>query len=104
MRARLAKFNTLEDIPKVMVEVATESTAKSEMHSKEKRNLLEGVRTAQDPIVKKAFQIQLQTHRRRQREQKENHKLLEGARANDWSFTKRAKIPTRAAIPASING
>ena len=79
------------------------SSSKTEAHNHQKHKLLEGIRTAEDPIIKKAFQIELQTVRRTQRAARENNKILEGAKGRDWNFSREAKVPTRATVPSTIN-
>ena len=103
VRVRQAKFRTLDEVAPALVEAAQMSMTKTTSHSHQKQKFLEGIRTADDPVIKRAFQIQLQTTRRTQRARRENNKILEGARGKDWHFSRETRIPTRASVPPSIN-
>ena len=82
-----------------MVEAAKETTAKTAAHNEEKQRLLDGARKASDPIVKKAFQIHLQTHRRRQRVQKENQKFWREQRETTGRSAKEQKSQLAPKFP-----
>ena len=104
LRVRALELNSLEEVAPKLATAAEAVTAYATEHSKEKRRLLEGIRTAKEGVIRKAYQVHLQVYRREQRETQERNKLLNCARGKDWSFSRNIKIPQKATVPDNIQG
>ena len=101
---RKLKFTNLREVPALLKDVARNTPSQEIDRNKTKRALLEGMRTATDPVIKQAYQIHLQHHRVVQREACETNRILAGARGLNWEFNRQAKIPTQLRIPPTLDG
>ena len=101
---RTLDFTTLSEIAPKLREVANHHRDLSTDMDARKKALLQGLRSAENPWTRKAFQWQLRQHQNRVKERKEHLRLLEWARTNDWGFSKPHKLPGKLAIPSEIDG
>ena len=97
------RLTSLPEVAPILMEAAQTTNSAESARTITKRKLLEHIRRAQDPIVKKAYQIQLRQHRREQREKREKEKLLAWARGDNWDFSRQIKIPSRLRYPPTLN-
>ena len=103
-RMKSLRFSTLSEVAPLLREVATEQTSVETQAGKIKRQLLNGIRNAQDSEVRMAYQVQLRNFRRQQRETRERAKILDWAKGANWDFTRQNRIPSRMRIPPTLDG
>ena len=102
---REMKFDTLHDLAPTLLQIAKPHQTRRTEAQQETHRLREAAyHTAQDPIMRMAYQIRLHEHQEQQRRHREYQRLLEQARGQNWDFAKPSKTPTAAKIPADIEG
>ena len=89
------RLTSLPQVAPTLLEAAVTTQSAESARSLTKRKLLDRIRKAKDPVIKKAYQIQLRQYRREQREKREKEKLLAWARGDNWDFSRQTKIPNR---------
>ena len=99
-----SRLKSLEQVPQILKDAARDTPSAEGTRHLTKKALLDKIRKATDPLIKKAYQIQLRAHRRIQREHREFNKILAGARGDNWDFSRQAKIPSKLRIPESLEG
>ena len=99
-----ARFHHLDQVAPELIKAARATTSVEEHRQTSKRSLLQCIKKARDPIIRKAYQIRLRQYRREQREARERSKILAWARGDNWDFSREAKIPTRMKYPQTLNG
>ena len=98
------RLKSLTQVPEILKDAARDAPSTEGTRHLTKRNLLDKIRKSTDPLIKKAYQIQLRAHRRIQREHREFNKILAGARGENWDFSRQAKIPSKLKIPETLEG
>ena len=103
-RLKHTRFNHLNQVAPELVKAAKASTSVDDQRQSTKRGLLQCIKKASDPIIRKAYQIRLRQYRREQRENRERAKILAWARGDNWDFSRESKIPHRMKYPQTLNG
>ena len=102
-RLKHTRFESLPQVAPTLLEAARETPSLENTRSLTKRKLLDRIRTATDPIIKRAYQIQLRVFRKEQRESRERNRILAWARGENWEFSRQIKIPAKLRYPSSLN-
>ena len=71
--------------------------------TKQKKELIKGANTAEDPVVRQAYRIHLKNFRHVQRVKEENDRLLRGARGENWDFSRQSKMPEKIHLPDMLD-
>ena len=102
-RIKDIRLTSLPQVAPTLLEAARETPSVEHARSLTKRRLLDKIRKAKDPLVRCAYQIQLRSYRREQRETRERNKILSWARGENWEFSRQIRIPNRLKYPTELN-
>ena len=80
------RLESLTQVAPTLLNAAAKTTSAETVRHTTKRKLLDHIRKAKDPLIKRAYQIQLRHHRKEQREARERTKILAWAKGENWDF------------------
>ena len=100
---RTLEFESLNDLPKAIKACAHAASSQESQADQTKKGLINGLRKAQNPWIRKAYQYLLRKHQLQVKANKEKVRLLDWAKGKDWSFAKPHKLPNRLKLPESID-
>ena len=103
-RIKHTRLTSLTQIPTLLHDAAKDTPSAELTRHLTKKKLLDKIRSAKDPVIRKAYQIQLRSHRKTQRLHREFNKIIAGAKGDNWDFSRQAKIPTKLRYPESLEG
>ena len=101
---RQIQATNLHEFSQQAQRVARNHTSHTQFENPERTKLLKGLRTAKDPVVRRAYQICLRQLTRTQRAQKEEEQLRKWASGHNWAFSKPHRLPGAIRVPSSLNG
>ena len=106
-RAKLARI-TISSLDVLAPEIVTAGKSLALLETernKEKQRLRICIRSAPEPIIKRAYQIRLRiTYCREQRENEERRTILSWAKGEKWGFTRDNRYSKTTHLPRSLNG
>ena len=94
---------TLQDLTTHMQHKAREHTQWEPSSPNPKANLLRGLREAQDPITRRAYQIQLRTVTREERKRRDAEQLQKWSSGASWTFSRPHRLPGPIRLPETLN-
>ena len=104
LKLRTHRFHSLSEVAPVLLDTACSQDSAADKSQAKKQQLFTGIRRAQDPLVRQAYQIELREFRRQQRETRETSKILSWARGDSWTFSKQTRMPATLRYPNTLDG
>ena len=95
--------DTLQGLTEHAYKTAREHTRWESQTDSPKKQLLKGLREAQDPLIRRAYQHQIRVLAKNERQKRDQQQLQKWATGQSWTFAKPHRLPGPIHLPPSIN-